>query len=279
MHHLQISLFFITFAVVIIVNPSPIDKMEKQEDPQVTYKSLMKARNEGLLVQNEREYREERFHVIQNHIRRGQEMFDAFYGDFVNQNQRNEYYAVIDRERRRSEDEKQAFYPKTVRAKMQVVRQLIGELRETGVNEEAILELLRPERPVSRLVITSDYHILLPEFGNREVRMSPLPKTVFLLFLRHPEGIVLKEIGDYFIELMEIYKAIVGPRFKEAKARMSLSRICDPLDNSLNEKISRIHEALRNLLDESAAMNYFICGKRSEARQILLPQTLVEWER
>lgn len=252
--------------------------MKKQENTTVGYNDLMTARKEGLLVQTEREYRAEQYKVMQNHIRSRQDLFDSFYGGLVDQKLRNEYYAVIDRECRRSESEKNAYYPKAVRQKMQHVRELLAELRELGVHQDSLADLLRPERPISRLYITADYRIFLPEFDNKEVPLGPLPKTVFILFLRHPEGIVLKQIGDYFSELVEIHRVVMGAKYKESKARASLQRICNPLTNSLNEKISRIHEALRSILDETIALHYFICGKKSEPKQILLPQGLVNWE-
>lgn len=238
----------------------------------------MKARKEGLLVQSEREFREEQDRVLQSHIKHRQSLFDEFYGDIATQKERNEIYTVIDRERRKNDKEKSEFYPKAVRNKMQTVRNLIAELRDLGVEEAALSDLVRPERPISRLYITADYRIFLPEFEGKEVVLGPLPKAVFILFLRHPEGIILKEMGFYFTELLNIYKGIQGRKFQERKARLSLSRICDPLDNSLNEKISRIHEGLRNVLDETLAASYFIVGKRCEARQILIPQTLINWE-
>lgn len=250
----------------------------KKQDPDTNYTSLMNARKEGLLVQTEREFREEQDRVLQSHIKHRQSLFDEFYGDIATQKERNEIYTVIDRERRKNDKEKSEFYPKAVRNKMQTVRNLIAELRELGVEEAALSDLVRPERPISRLYITADYRIFLPEFEGKEVVLGPLPKAVFILFLRHPEGIILKEMGFYFTELLNIYKGIQGRKFQERKARLSLSRICDPLDNSLNEKISRIHEGLRNVLDETLAASYFIVGKRCEARQILIPQTLINWE-
>lgn len=252
-------------------------KMKEQETPKTDYSSMMKARKEGLVVQSEREFREEQTRVVENNIRHAQNLFDNLYGGMVTQKQRNEYYNVIARERRKRENANADFYPKTVRKKMQHVRQLVEELRQLGVHEASITDLLRPERPISRLYITPDYRIFLPEFNNLEVQFGPLPRAVFILFLRHPEGIVLKEINDYFSELLDIYKVVMGPKFKESKALSCLARICNPTTNSLNENISRIHDYLRTILDETIAASYYICGKRAEARQILIPQALINW--
>ena len=45
-----------------------------------------------------------------------------------------------------------------------------------------------------------------------EITMEPLIKAVFLLFLKHPEGIMFKELPEYRRELAEIYGRIKGAR-------------------------------------------------------------------
>ena len=72
-----------------------------------------------------------------------------------------------------------------------------------------VLEQLRIEAAratLSPLVITEDYHFLLPEFGNKEVQLSPIHKALYLLFLNHPEGIEFKNLIDYREELLQLYK-------------------------------------------------------------------------
>ena len=150
------------------------------------YRTLMKARKEGLLVQSEQEYRREQYLILENQIRRRQAMYEQYYGPCVTEKERIDYYALIDRKYRGMLDEKNALYPERVRAEMDRVRALIDNLRELGVSEESIGELMRPARPLSRLYITSDYRIYLPEYGNAEVTLGPLPKAVFILFFRHP---------------------------------------------------------------------------------------------
>ena len=62
-----------------------------------------------------------------------------------------------------------------------------------------ILEQLRIEAAratLSPLVITVDYRFLLPEFGNKEVQLSPNHKAIYMLFLNHPEGIEFKNLVD-----------------------------------------------------------------------------------
>lgn len=230
-----------------------------------------------MVVQTERELREEQYRVMDAEINKRLKLYDEYYGRFVSQEERNDYYFYIDR-KIRGKNVSQGIYPESVRDKMVQVRTIIGELSEMGVSEDVLQDLLRPQRRLSRIYITSDYHIFLPDYNNIEVELTPLPKAVFLLFLRHPEGIVFKEIGDYFLELLGIYRIILGEKFNELRARDSLATLCDPLKNSLNEKCSRIREKFYEIISPDAAPLYCIDGVRSQPKRVNLPPALVEWE-
>lgn len=72
-----------------------------------------------------------------------------------------------------------------------------------------VLEQLRIEAAratLSPLVITEDYRFLLPNYGNREVQLSPIHKALYLLFLNHPEGIEFKNLVDHREELFALYR-------------------------------------------------------------------------
>ena len=243
-----------------------------------TLNNLMEARKEGLVVQTERELREEKNRVMEAEIENRLQLYEQYYGKFVSQEERNDYYLYIDR-KIRGKELNTGIYPEHVREKMLQVRAIVGELTEMGVSDAVIADLVRPQRQLSRLYITADYRIFLPEFDNMEVDLTPLPRAVFILFLRHPEGIVFKEIGDYFLELLDIYRVIMGSRFNELRARSSLSALCDPLKNSLNEKCSRIREKFYEILSPDAAPIYCIDGMRSQPKRISLPTALINWEK
>ena len=44
--------------------------------------------------------------------------------------------------------------------------------------------------------------------SNMEIKMEPLVKSVYLLFLKHPEGIMFKCLPEYREELAQIYNRI-----------------------------------------------------------------------
>lgn len=164
------------------------------------------------------------------------------------------------------------------------VRYEIELLRRKGISEVILRQLVEPEVKLSRIVIRKDYTILLPDYGNMEIAMTPLVKAVYLLFLRHPEGIVFKHLPDYRRELADIYDAIKSTT-DSSRTFLGIRRYCDniinvtdPLNNSINEKCARIKEAFLTRFHESMSCHYYITGKRGEPKRILLPPELIVWE-
>ena len=157
------------------------------------------------------------------------------------------------------------------------VRQKIIQLRLRGVGQRILEDLIQPEEKLSRLVITSDYRIFLPDYQNMEINMEPLVKAVYFLFLRHPEGLLFKELPDYRKELTEIYLQL-KPNGLTDRVRKSIKDVTDPTLNSINEKCARIRAAFILQFDEYLAKNYYIDGLRGQPKKIALPRDLVIWE-
>ena len=88
------------------------------------------------------------------------------------------------------------------------VKEKVRKLRAFGVEEAEIVAMMNDEDVFPQLVVTEDYKIVLADGKNTEVKMEPLVRAVYLLFLRHPEGIVFKELPDYRQELKMIYAEI-----------------------------------------------------------------------
>lgn len=168
---------------------------------------------------------------------------------------------------------------------LQFVEKKIEELRGRGVSEAVLRGLLAPKSVLSRIVIKKDYTIVLPDYKNMVIRMEPLAKSVFLLFLRHHDGIRFKELPDYRGELARIYEEVKKRRpitdneFENVEYSRSIINVTDPLNNSINEKCTRIKEAFLLKFHESMAEYYFITGKRGEPKRIKLPEELIIWEK
>lgn len=159
---------------------------------------------------------------------------------------------------------------------MEEVREKIDMLKEYGMSEKEIITYLLSEQSLPKLHISSNYRLLLGE-ERKEIHMEPLVKAVYLLFLKHPEGIVFKHLPEYREELADIYRKLRSWGLSK-RTMQSIEDVTNPLLNSINEKCARIRSAFVKVFDEHLAKNYFITGERGEAKKITLPRDLVEWE-
>ena len=149
------------------------------------------------------------------------------------------------------------------------VRVLAEQLKRAGRKDlllraigAPLLEELRIEAArakLSRLVVTKDYRIILADYDDKEVELTPVHKAVYLLFLAHPEGIEFKRLRDYRDELAQYYMATARLMDKQAIME-SVEMLVDPLDNSINEKCSRIKKVFLDMMDEYTASYYIISG-------------------
>ena len=187
------------------------------------------------------------------------------------------------------------------------LRELVRKLQVMGRNDlllQAItvptLEQLRTEAArgtLRRLIVKHDGRLFLEGSkanGNDsnnmvEVQLSPVHRAVYLLFLRHEEGIEFKRLSEYHDELLSIYDRIC-PEGDKDKMRETVERLTNPLDNAINEKCSRIKSAFTSLMDDYSA-SYYIISSQSEQidptsprrwfrrlKVITLPRNLVVYE-
>ena len=140
---------------------------------------------------------------------------------------------------------------------------LEGRLREASTEAPA-------------LVITRDYRIFMGNRRGPEIRMRPMAKAVFLLFLRHPEGIAFGQIGQYRSELEGYYRRLSRSGTNEEIGR-SLDRVLDAASREVGVAASRAVEALAGMLDEEYLPSYVIAGERGGPKRISLDRRLVVW--
>ncbi len=157
------------------------------------------------------------------------------------------------------------------------LRMAIKDLMDAGVPLQIIHKWLDSMVSLSRLTITKQYRILLNDYGNLEIKMGPLPKTVFFFYLLHPEGMSFTDLQDHRDELVNIYSHVTN--FDDpVKIEDSIDRLIDPLDNSISEKCSAVRTAFVHSLDPSVAQYYYVSGKQGDKKFIRLDRRLVKWE-
>ena len=113
--------------------------------------------------------------------------------------------------------------------------------------------------------------------GPKELKIRPMAKTVLLLFLRHPEGIPLKLIGNYRAELAYYYGK-VSRTSERADIDRRVRRMEDIFNNELNVNIARVNAALTALVDAPLQEQYRIGGGAGQSKAISLDRSKVVWE-
>lgn len=167
------------------------------------------------------------------------------------------------------------------------IQEKLNTVRLRGISEAIIAQYVKPCPKLSRVTISNSFKIILNDYDNTEITMEPIVKSVFILFLRHEEGILFKNLADYREELEIIYRAVKS-RKNDIDAKIqtgftpkissSVKSLTDPLSNSINEKCTRIKEAFLVHFHESIAANYYVQGARASEKVIILPRKLVIWE-
>jgi hypothetical protein len=154
---------------------------------------------------------------------------------------------------------------------------LYGEAEECEVRD--LLGFVRQARPYPApapglVRITGTLRIYI---GPQELRIRPMAKTVLLLFLRHPEGILLKHISDYRAEMTALYRRCMRSLDPEDADRR-IQRLMDIFSNELNVNISRVNAALEALVAPEEKQLYRVNGRAGKPKSIPLDRTLVIWE-
>ena len=159
---------------------------------------------------------------------------------------------------------------------MEEVKERVQMLKDYGMSETEIISHLHDAQSLVPLIVSKNYRLYLGD-ERKEVHMEPLVKSLYLLFLQHPEGITFKDLPDYRRELANIYNKI-RPWGLTDRAMLSIEDVTNPLLNSINEKCAKIKKVFEMMLDSSIAEQYYIKGTRGEAKKIALPRDLVIWE-
>jgi hypothetical protein len=127
--------------------------------------------------------------------------------------------------------------------------------------------------PLSRLIIDNENRIYLPDFGNIEIKLRPLEKTLYFFYLNHPEGVGLSFLRGKKVEMYEIYTKLSGiGNLEEMKSR--INDMVDVTKSSAFEKISKIKAAFVKAIGEELAKNYYIQGGNGEVKKVLLDRGL-----
>lgn len=127
---------------------------------------------------------------------------------------------------------------------------------------------------VSSMLIDENYRIYLPDY-NIEIQLSHLTKAMYLLFLKHPEGINLTDFRSYKEELFNIYKCI-SYQTSLAKMQQAVHNLAAS-KSEVYRQISRIKHELHKKLPKQIAELYCIKGKKAKRKKITSNCFIVVW--
>ncbi len=141
--------------------------------------------------------------------------------------------------------------------------ELFESLRVKMLFSQNMKQFLKP----SKLLLTDELNLLLPEFSNLEIRLRPLEKVLYALFYKNPEGIFLSDLIDHKNEMILMYRSISG---YDSLLEMDshIGDLCNITNNSANEKLSRIKRVIEEHVGKRLAENYIIAGGRGERKRI-----------
>jgi len=150
--------------------------------------------------------------------------------------------------------------------------------REFGITIDDLDIILGYRVKLSRLNITTAGKIILTDLhGGEEVKMDDLTKALYFFYLRHPEGVALKELQTYEKEILHHYMTITG-RDDPKVIKKSIDTLLNPFSNNLNVSISRIKKAFKDVVGDRIAKFYYVDGRYAEPRKVAIDRDLVIWD-
>jgi hypothetical protein len=121
--------------------------------------------------------------------------------------------------------------------------------------------------PLSTLKIDTKYKIFLPEFNNIEIKLRPLEKALYFLFMRYPDGIYHSSLSEHRNELYEIY-ASISTMGDLTEMKYRIDDMVNALSDSASQKISRIKRVFEDAIGQDLAKHYYIKGESGQKKKI-----------
>ena len=140
------------------------------------------------------------------------------------------------------------------------IKTLLKQLRTKGATDKEIDSLLSDQQP-GRAYVNTQGKLVLPDEGEVQIKLTPMERTLYILFLRYPAGINADELWRYWDELCEIYGSQTVYDDKDL-IEDAVEGICDEEKVTWYTNVSRIKKKISDRLGKRAAEQYII--KRGE---------------
>jgi hypothetical protein len=137
------------------------------------------------------------------------------------------------------------------------IRNLLGQLRIKGITDKEIDTLLTQQQTPGRAYINAQGMLVLPDAGDIKIKLTPMERTLYILFLRYPEGINADELWRYWDELCDIYGSQMVYDDKDL-IEDAVEGICDEEKVTWYTNVSRIKRKITDKLGKRTAEQYII---------------------
>ena len=157
------------------------------------------------------------------------------------------------------------------------MERLAKALKVKGVKAETFDSMIRSlEQPVVMTVRPSGT-LEFRDLGGMQLRLNPVEKTLYILFLNHPEGIHPDAVVGYHKDLLKLYSK--SSRFGEWDvAENVIDSLCAEDKNVLYSNISRLKSKFIHLMGARLAEHYIIKKAKDGLYKIALPPDMICWE-
>lgn len=127
------------------------------------------------------------------------------------------------------------------------------------------------------IIIDTECRLFFPMYSDKEVKMSYLPKTVYIFFLLHHTGVEFKNLDHNLKELYQIYQIVSEEKNIEArKIKRSLENLVSPGSNRIYEICSVVRRTLSEILPRELVTQYAITGKWGGVHKIKAERSYLE---
>lgn len=151
------------------------------------------------------------------------------------------------------------------------VKKLLKEMASKNDEKNGCLPQSTP------IIIDTQCRLFFPMYSDKEVKMSYLPKTVYIFFLLHHSGVEFKNLDNYLKELYQIYQIVSEEKNIEAgKIKKSLNNLVEPGNNRIYEICSIVRKTLSEILPAELVTQYAITGKWGGLHRIKAKRSLLE---
>ena len=119
--------------------------------------------------------------------------------------------------------------------------------------------------------------IFLKDLGDLEMQLNPKEKTIYLFFLKHPEGVRIVDLIDHKTEISHFYETFTNS-YDTSQIEQAINLLLDPTEGNINQVFSRIRAKFKSAVGTRLSNLYTIEGNPGEPFKINLNRELVSIE-